>query len=93
MRPFLFSVLPVTDRLVGAMPPTSRDALSNGSPMSVLESWVLVGVLVLACWGSARLVIWLDIKLRTHVLLRELHRELGVGRDPGRSGSRRRRRA
>lgn len=93
MRPYLLSVLPVTDTLAGGMPPTSPDALSNGPPMSVLASWVLVGVLVLACWGSARLVIWLDIKVRTHVLLSELHRELGVGRDSGRSGSRRRRHA
>lgn len=92
MRPLLLSGLPVTDWLVGVMPPTDPQPLSDGPPMGVMESWVLVGALVLACWGAVRLVIWLDIKVRTRALLRELHRELGIGRDPGRSDSRRRRR-
>jgi len=91
MRPFLLWVA-VSDWLSGAMPPPNPIKPSHVPPMGVVDSWVLVGVIVLAVWGSIRLAIWLDLKIRTHALLRELHRELGIG-GPSRRGSHRRRQA
>ena len=87
MRPFLLSGSAVADWLAVGVAPMNSNAPSNVEPMGVMESYLLVGVLGLACWGSFRLVMWLDVKIGTHALLRKLDRELGVGYGPGRPGS------
>lgn len=93
MWPFLLSWVPVTNWLATEMPPTNHNALSHAPPMGVMESYLLVGGLVLALWGSIRLAIWLDMKIRTHALFREINRDLGIGGRAGRFGSHRRRQA
>ena len=62
---------------------------AHAEAMGVLQSWALVIALVAVCWGSVQLYIWFNIKLKTHVLLREIDRAFGVGRDTHRLGRRR----
>ena len=55
---------------------------TNATPWSIAESAVLLGVYVLAFAAAVVFVAWIDHKLSSRRLFREIYRELGVGRRP-----------
>jgi hypothetical protein len=58
--------------LIGVgMPPSVRDQ----EPLGLIDGLIVVGVLVLAFWWSVRLVAWIDVKLSSRQLFREIYRE------------------
>jgi cytochrome c biogenesis protein CcdA len=55
---------------------------TNATPWSVVEGAVLLVVYVVAFAIAVVVVAWLDRKLSSRRLFREIYRELGVGRRP-----------
>jgi hypothetical protein len=55
---------------------------TNATPWSVMEGAVLLAVYVLAFAIAAVVVAWIDRRLSSRRLFREIYRELGVGRRP-----------
>ena len=68
------------------LPPTGH---GESEPMGLIAGLVMIGAFALAFWGAVRLVTWLDVRLACWVLLRDIHRDLGIGG----SGARRTRRS
>jgi hypothetical protein len=58
--------------------------MSNGTSWSLAESFVLLFGYVLAFAIAVGLVAWVDRKMSSRRLFREIYRELGVGRGPPR---------
>lgn len=58
--------------------------MSNATSWSMTESFVLLFGYVLAFAIAVGLVVWVDRKLSSRRLFREIDRELGVGRRPPR---------
>ena len=58
--------------------------MSNATSWSTAESFVLLFGYVLAFVLAAWFVAWVDRKLTSRKLFREIHRELGIGRHPHR---------
>ena len=69
----------VPDLLAVGAPPPNPDVPSSVEPMGVLESYLLLGALIVVFWVAFRLVVFLDIKVRSHKLLREIELDLGIG--------------
>jgi hypothetical protein len=58
--------------------------MSNATSWSVAESFVLLLGYVLAFAIAVGFVAWVDRKLSSRRLFREIYRELGIGRGPPR---------
>ena len=58
--------------------------MSNSTSWSMAQSFVLLVGYVLAFAIAVGLVAWVDRKLSSRRLFREIYRELGIGRDPSR---------
>jgi hypothetical protein len=58
--------------------------MSNATSWSMAESFVLLLGYVLAFAIAVGLVSWVDRKLSSRRLFREIYRELGIGRGPPR---------
>lgn len=58
--------------------------MSNATSWSMAKSFVLMLGYLLAFAIAVGLVPWLDRKLSSRRLFREIYRELGIGRDPSR---------
>ncbi|HEY3214147.1 MAG TPA: hypothetical protein VGL16_13180 [Actinomycetota bacterium] len=58
--------------------------MSNATSWSMAESFVLLFGYVLAFVIAVGLVSWVDRKLSSRKLFREIYRELGIGRHPPR---------
>jgi uncharacterized Tic20 family protein len=58
--------------------------MSKGTSWSMAESFVLLLGYVLAFAIAVGLVAWVDRKLSSRRLFREIYRELGIGRGPPR---------
>jgi hypothetical protein len=58
--------------------------MSNATSWSMAESFVLLLGYVLAFAIAVGLVTWVDRKLSSRRLFREIYRELGIGRGPPR---------
>ena len=58
--------------------------MSNATSWSTAESFVLLFGYVLAFVIAVGLVSWVDRKLSSRKLFREIYRELGIGRHPRR---------
>jgi uncharacterized Tic20 family protein len=58
--------------------------ISNATSWSTAESFVLLFGYVLAFVIAVGLVVWVDRKLSSRKLFREIYRELGIGRHPPR---------
>lgn len=58
--------------------------MSNATSWSMAESFVLLLGYVLSFAIAVGLVAWMDSKLSSRRLFREIYRELGIGRDPSR---------
>ncbi len=70
-------------RIIGAgagIPP----GMSNATSWSMAESFILLLGYVLAFAIAVGLVAWVDRKLSSRRLFREIYRELGIGRGPPR---------
>ena len=70
-------------RIIGAgagIPP----GMSNATSWSMAESFILLVGYVLAFAIAVGLVAWVDRKLSSRRLFREIYRELGIGRGPPR---------
>ena len=63
---------------VGMPPNQSPDA----EPLGLADWAFVLGALVLGFYWSVRLVAWLDIKISSRQLFRDIRRELGIGRGP-----------
>ena len=70
-------VLSVIGAGIGIPPHTT-----NATPWSTAESAVLLGVYLVAFVVAVVVVAWVDRKLSSRRLFREIYRELGVGRRP-----------
>ena len=55
---------------------------TNATPWSAAEGAVLLVVYVMAFVAAVVVVAWIDRKLSSRRLFREIYRELGVGRRP-----------
>ncbi len=84
MAPFLFTGLDYLGWVAVGMPPK----VPEGDPLSMVDGIFVVGMLALAFYCSVRLVTWIDVKISSLQLFRDLRRELGIGgprpRDRGR---------
>ena len=58
--------------------------MSNATSWSMAESFVLLLGYVLAFAIAVGFVAWVDSKLSSRRLFREIYRELGIGRGPSR---------
>ena len=58
--------------------------MSNATSWSMAESFVLLIGYVLVCAIAVGLVAWVDRKMSSRRLFREIYRELGIGRPPPR---------
>jgi hypothetical protein len=58
--------------------------MSTATSWSMTESFVLLVGYVLAVVVAAWFVAWVDRKLSSRMLFREIYRELGIGRHPPR---------
>jgi len=63
--------------------------MSNGTSWSMAESFVLLLGYVLAFAIAVGVVAWVDSRLSSRRLFREIYRELGIGRGPLGSGTKR----
>jgi hypothetical protein len=77
MAKLLLTGLDVLGWVAVGMPPRATDT----SPLSVVDRIVVVGLLDLSIYFSVRLVTWLDVKISSFKLFRDVHRELGIGID------------
>ena len=84
MARLLLTGLDVVGWVAVGMPPR----VTETSPLSVVDWIVVVGLLDLSIYFSVRLVTWLDVKISSFKLFRDVHRELGIGIDhrPRRQG-------
>lgn len=58
--------------LVGVgMPPS----VQSSEPLGLVDSIVVIVILVLAFWWYTRVVIWLEVKITSRQLFREIYRE------------------
>jgi hypothetical protein len=72
-----FLLHPSVDELVAiGLPPTPR---SESEPIGFLGGLVLVAAFALAFWCAVRLVTWLDVKLGSWRLFRDIQSDLGIG--------------
>ena len=55
---------------------------TNATPWGTAQSAVLLGVYLVSFVVAVVLVAWIDRKLSSRRLFREIYRELGVGRRP-----------
>ena len=73
---------PLTFLEISAAAGIPPDALSHAHPWSWTSTFMLlfvyVGAFVLAVW----IVSWLDVKLSSRRLFRDIYRELGIGKRP-----------
>ena len=58
--------------------------MSHATSWSMAESFVLLLGYVLALAIAVGFVVWMDRKLTSRMLFREIYRELGIGRGPPR---------
>ena len=56
----------------------------NDPSWSVADAFPLLLAYVAAFLIAVRLVSWVDVKLNSHRLLREIYRQLGIGKRPPR---------
>ena len=63
----------------GSRMPGSLPSARSVEPMSTTESVLLLGALVVAFWLGIRFVAWLDLKLCTRALIRDIFKDLGIG--------------
>jgi len=56
----------------------------NDPSWSVADAFPLLLAYVAAFLIAVRLVAWVDVKLNSHRLLREIYRQLGIGKRPPR---------
>jgi hypothetical protein len=56
----------------------------NDPSWSVADTFLLLLAYVAAFLIVVRLVAWVDVKLNSHRLLREIYRQLGIGKRPPR---------
>jgi hypothetical protein len=66
---------------VGIPPSQSHET----DPLGLLDWAFVIGALVLAFYCSVRLVAWIDTKMSSWLLFRDIRRELGIGRRHGRT--------
>lgn len=74
---FSFLGVDVVAWLAVGVPPRAH----GSSPLSLGEWMVVIGGLYVSLWVSVKIVTWLDVKLSSLQLFRELRRELGSDRD------------
>jgi hypothetical protein len=75
MAAFLLTYPSLGELAIG-LPPTPR---SESESIGFLGGLVLVAAFALAFWCGVRLVTWLDVKLGSWRLFRDIHRDLGIG--------------
>ena len=75
MAKLLLTGFDVVGWVAVGMPPRGTDT----SPLSVVDWIVVVGLLDLSIYFSVRLVTFLEVKIGSFKLLRDVHRELGIG--------------
>jgi hypothetical protein len=61
---------------VGIPPTQSHEA----DPLGLSDWAFVIGAFVLAFYCSVRLVAWIDTKISSWLLFRDIRRELGIGR-------------
>lgn len=59
-------------------------AMLNDPSWSMADAFRLLLVYLAAFLIAVRLVTWVDVKLSSHRLLREIYRQLGIGKRPPR---------
>lgn len=78
--------LVLAQRTVGwvavGLPPTQSN---EADPLGLSDWAIVIGALVLAFCCSVRLVAWIDTKVSSWLLFRDIRRELGIGRRHGRT--------
>lgn len=73
MAPLLLTDIP--GWVAVGIPPKVPD----GDPLGMMDWILVVGMLALAFYCSVRLVTWIEVKMSSLQLFRDLRRELGIG--------------
>ena len=55
-------------------------SVPEGDPLSMVDRFLVVGILVLTIYSSVRIGAWLQVKISAITLFHDLRRELGIGR-------------
>jgi hypothetical protein len=84
MAPSFVTELVSHDWVAVGLPPK----VPEGEPLGWLDGLFVVALVALAFYCSVRLVTWVDVKLSSLQLFRELRRELGIGGPRPRRGGR-----
>ena len=77
----------MAQRIVGwiavGLPPTNSHDVE---PLGPWDSALVIGAFILSFYCCVRLVAWIDTKISSLLLFRDIRRELGIGRRHGRTG-------